>query len=109
MQLPDSIGPLDDSILDHPLVKYMESKLLIQQAQIAELESLNARLESNHGQLLARVETLEAEVKRMKKLPKRPKILASSLDKADGEGKEDKNKGTGGNGLGQRKGGGIWR
>ncbi|RMG27103.1 MAG: hypothetical protein D6730_07850, partial [Bacteroidetes bacterium] len=49
----DSLIPQDESILSHPLVKYMEGKLLAQQSRIQELELAYSELQQAYASLLS--------------------------------------------------------
>ncbi len=74
----ENIPRVSEEILQHPYVKHLHELI----------EGLAKDLEKSKE----RIEELEAEIRRLKKQPKKPKITPSQLDEIQ---KEEKSKGTG--------------
>lgn len=72
-----NIPDADDSILSHPYVKWQSEQLLKLMSEVASLKSL--------------LSTTQADLRRLKNLPKKPELTASKLDSdpkvKQGEGK----------------------
>lgn len=78
MKLRKDIPAVDDAILKHPYVEYLHGIL---EAQSVKLDELSKK-----------VEELEAEIRRLKKLPKKPNIQPSKLDEDSPDGTQSKEK-----------------
>jgi len=79
MEMPPSLSKIPESE-QTPLVKWLLKLVGEQQQVIEQQQSSMEKLEAYVGQLEQQMQKLEAELKAAKRLPKKPKIQASSLN-----------------------------